>query len=356
MRKKRYQTPGAAPGTLTPLAGALVPKSIHVIHYTADSIEEVDVTRAGDVQPFRDRKGVTWVNVDGLGDVDLISGLGALFGLHPLALEDVLNLPQRPKVDDYEDHLFLVLGMLHFEAKLQCEQVSLFLGPRFVLTFQEDVGDCLDPIRERLRKGTGQLRRQGADYLMYCILDAVLDNYFPFLERLGERVEALEDEVVEDPTRQTLGRVHEVKRELLDVRRSVWPLREVANALARDERSLVNKSTRLYLRDCYDHAVQILDMVETYRELGAGLMDVYLSSVSNKLNQVMKVLTVIATIFMPLTFLAGVYGMNFHYFPEIHWRWGYLAFWIAILIMVVLMLWLFRRKGWLGKTSEEEPK
>jgi magnesium transporter len=240
--------------------------------------------------------------------------------------------------------------------------VSLFLGKDFVLTFQEDPGDCLDPIRERLRTGAGHLRREGADYLMYAILDAIIDGYFPFLESFGETVEDLEDAVVERPTRATLARVHEVRRDLLNVRRCIWPLRDVVNGLVRDETPLIGKNTRLYLRDCAQHTVYILDVIETYRELTASLMDVYVSSVSNRLNEVMKVLTVIATIFMPLTFLAGVYGMNFntsaspYNMPELNWRWGYVACWAVMFLIALLMLVLFRRKGWLGGgTPDESP-
>jgi len=354
MREKRYHQPGMPPGTLTPLAGAIVPKGIHVIHYTPDAVEEVDLCTPSEVAPYKDRPGVTWVNVDGLGDVAVIRELGHLFNLHPLALEDVLNVPQRPKIDSYEDHLFLVTRMLEYNDALHAEQVSLFLGRNFVLTFQEDVGDCLEPIRDHIRKGSGQLRRLGADYLMYAILDATVDHYFPFLESFGETVEELEDLVVEQPTKQTLADIHEVRRDLLNVRRCIWPLRDVVADLLRDESPLIAKATRVYLRDVHQHVVYLLDLVETYREVTASLMDVYISSVSNKLNEVMKVLTIIATIFMPLTFIAGVYGMNFNTsksplnMPELNWYWGYVAFWGLILLTSTVMLLLFRRKGWLG--------
>ncbi len=352
MRAKHHTTPGTAPGTLVPPKGAVVPKTMHVIRYGADSLEEADVSSVDELARLRDGKGVVWVNVDGLGDVELLGKLGQLFGLHPLALEDVVSVQQRPKVDEFEGNLYLVVRMLHYEADLCTEQVSLFLGKDFVLTFQEDVGDCLDPIRERLRKETGQLRCRGADYLMYAIVDALIDHHFPVLERLGEVADALEDDVLSDPQPQVMARVREVKRNLLAIRRSAWPLREAVNSLLRSESRLIGKTARLYLRDCYDHTVRIMDIVETHRELVGDLTDIYLSSMSNKMNQVMKVLTVIATIFMPLTFLAGVYGMNFHYLPEIHWRWGYLTFWIVIAIITLVMLWLFRRKGWLGGGKE----
>jgi len=360
MREKRYSLPGVPPGTLTPLAGAVVPKAIHLIHYTPERFEEKDVASVEEIAPYKSVPGVIWVNVDGLGDVEIIRQIGTLFGLHPLAMEDVLNVPQRPKVDNYEDHLFLVTRMLHLEKGLQAEQVSIFMGRNFVVTFQEAPGDCLDPIRDRIRKGAGLVRQQGADYLMYAIFDAIVDNYFPFLERLGEIVEEVEDEVAEKPVPRTLRHVQAIKRDLLNVRRCIWPLRDAANALVRDDILLIKKSTRLYLRDCYQHTAYILDVIETYREVTSSMMDVYVSSVSNRLNEVMKVLTVIATIFMPLTFLAGVYGMNFHpelspyNMPEVTWRYGYPAFWALILATVLVMLILFRRKGWLGQSKDEE--
>ena len=347
---------GLPPGTLTAPAGAHEPKSVHVIHYRPDDLEEADVGSVDEIASLTKREGVTWVNVDGLGDAALLEQIGALFELHPLALEDTLSLRQRPKVDEYEGHLYLVMRMLHFEKVVTTEQVSVFLGPDYVLTFQEHPGDCLEPVRERLRKGTGQLRSRPAGYLMYAIIDSVVDHYFPFLEQVGEVVEQLEDEVMSNPTRQTLSRVHDIKRGLLDVRRSIWPLRDVINGLIRDESPLLGDVAKLYLRDCYDHAVQVLDVVETYRELAGGLMDFYLSSVSNKMNEVMKVLTIIATIFIPLTFVAGIYGMNFEHMPELKWRCGYAGVWIVMLVMSLGMLAVFRHVGWLGGGAEHKEK
>ena len=353
MAEKRSKRPGLPPGTLVAPPGAVTPSAVHLIHYTADSLEERDLPAVGDIAPYVGKSGVTWLNVDGLGNVEMIRQLGDLLELHPLALEDVLNVPQRPKVDDYDTHIFVVIRMLHLADTVETEQVSIFLGRNYVVTLQEHPGDCLEPVRQRLRKATGQIRRQGADYLMYAILDAIIDNYFPFLERVGEVVEKLENEVVENPTRRTVGRVHAIKRDLLDVRRSVWPLRDALNGLLRDESPLVHKATRLYLRDCYDHAIQVLDIVETHRELAGGLMDVYLSSVSNKMNEVMKVLTIIATIFIPLTFIAGIYGMNFERMPELRQPWGYAAVWAVMVAVAIVMLVLFRRKGWLGRKKHD---
>lgn len=345
--------PGKPPGTLHPPKDALVPKTIHAIHYGPEFLEERDVATADEAAQLHDGRGVLWLNVDGLGDVALVARLGELFGLHPLALEDVVSIHQRPKVDDYGDNLYLVFRMLHYEDSLRTEQVSIFLGKDFLLTFQEDVGDCLDPIRERLRNATGRLRNHGPDFLLYTILDAIIDHHFPVLERLGEAAEQAEDEVVENPTHGTMARVHQVKRELLEIRRSAWPLREAVNALLRTENRLISDFTRVYLRDCYDHAIRILDIIENHRELVGDLTDIYLSSLSNKMNQIMKVLTIIATIFMPLTFLAGVYGMNFRYLPELEWRWAYPAFWIVSILIVLFMLWLFKRKGWLEGEKDQ---
>jgi magnesium transporter len=337
------------PGSLTAPPGAVMPKTIDVFRYTADSVEEKSLARVTDLAAYKDKPGVLWVNVDGVGDAEIVRELGSLFGLHPLALEDVLHVRQRPKVDDYGDHLYVVVRMLHFEEEVESEQVSLFLAKGAVITFQEHPGDCLDPVRQRLRKGTGLLQRHGADYLMYALMDAIIDDYYPFLERIGEQVEILEDQVVEHPTRGTLSRVHDVKRNLLDVRRAIWPLRDAVNILLREDNTLIAKATRLYLRDCYDHTVQALDIVETYREFAGGLMDVYLSSASNRMNEVMKVLTVIATIFIPLTFLAGVYGMNFRHMPELGLPWAYPALWGLMLTVASIMIALFWRRGWIGK-------
>ncbi|KPJ56310.1 MAG: magnesium transporter [Planctomycetes bacterium DG_58] len=353
MEWQRHSPPGTPPSTLVAPREAQVPETVHLFHYTEDSVEETDLADVKELARYRKKEGVTWVNVPGLGSVEMLHDLGELLSLHPLALEDVLQIPQRPKVDDYEGHLFVVLRMLHYEEAVDTEQVSIFLGSDYVVTFQERPGDCLDPIRERLRKGTGQLRRQGADYLMYAIIDTVIDNYFPFLEQVGEVVEDLEGEVVENPTRQTLSRVHDIKRGLLDVRRSVWPLRDAVNQLIREETPLIGKTAQLYLRDCYDHTIHVLDVVETYRELAGGLMDIYLSSVSNKMNEVMKVLTIIATIFIPLTFIAGIYGMNFEKMPELKWPWAYPLVWGVMVVVAIVMLLFFRHRGWLGGEKKD---
>ena len=298
---------------------------------------------------------VTWVDVQGLGERHVLEDLGEVFRLHRLALADVVNVPQRPKVETYENHLFVITRMVLLKegGEFSAEQVSLFLGKNFVLTFQETYGDCLDPVRDRIRTGTGIVRQSGADYLAYAILDAITDQYFPVVEALGERIENLEDRVATHPTPAALDQIYSLKRELLSVRRAIWPQRDAINALVRDESGLIGKEVHVYLRDCYDHAVQLIDVVETLRELTTGLLDVYLSSVANRTNEVMKVLTVVTSIFIPLTFIAGVYGMNFKNMPEIDWRYGYAFVWVIMIAVAASLLWYFGRRGWLR--SEAEP-
>jgi len=357
-RRRPRSSPGAPPGTLTVDPEAPKP-FIRVMGYDQGEFAEGEFAEGEvtDVQTLRDylaRWPVTWVNVDGLGDAETIRRIGELFGLHHLALEDVLTLHQRPKVEEYAEHLFLVVRMLEPGVAVQTEQISMFLGDRFVLTLQEHQGDCLDPIRKRIREAKGRIRTMGADYLAYALLDAVVDAYFPYLDDLSDRVEALEAEVLARPTPETVAKIHEFKRNLLTIRHVISPLREAINALLRDEAQAFSETTRVYLRDCYDHSIQVLEMVETYREVVGGLLDIYLSSVSNRMNEIMKVLTIIGTIFIPLSFLAGVYGMNFDpgaspwNMPELGWRWGYPVFLGLALGVALIELVFFWRRGWLG--------
>jgi magnesium transporter len=352
--RKRFQAPGTPPGTLRPHdAPSAHEVTVTLMDYTPESVLEKPLASIEEAFPYRDSSSVTWINVNGLQDAELLQKLGSHFGLHPLALEDVLNTGQRPKMEDYEDHYFIVMKELRPEGSRRSEQISFFLGRSWVLTFQETAGDPFDPVRERIRKGKGRLRRAGADYLAYALMDALVDGAFPMLESLGERIEELELELVGNPSRQTLHEIHRLKRELLYLRRTAWPQREVILALQREESTLVRPETRVYLRDCYDHTIQVLDMVETYRDLAGGMLDVYLSSVSNRMNEIMKVLTVMASIFIPLTFLAGLYGMNFNTaagpwnMPELNWAWGYPALLGLMAAVAVGMLAYFRRRGWL---------
>ncbi len=352
---KRFAPPGTAPGTLSPLTVHRVERvSISVLEYGPDRVAEWQASGAEEIATRREGLPVLWIDVVGLQDVALLSALGEQFGLHPLALEDVLNTGQRPKMEPYEDHLFVVMKLMHSSTgRMESEQISLFLGERFVITFQEIPGDVFDPVRQRIRTAQGRIRRMGPDYLAYALLDSLVDHCFPVLEEFGERLEDLEQEVVEEPDRETVGLIHAAKRDLLVLRRATWPQREVVSALERFESPLVSKEIRVYLRDLYDHTIQVLDMVETYRDLATGLLDIYLSSVSNRMNEVMKVLTVLASIFIPLTFLAGIYGMNFDprasrwNMPELEWAYGYPAFWVMAAVIVLIMLLVFRRKRWL---------
>jgi magnesium transporter len=352
-RRRRRETLGVMPGTLIvdPSAQRSV---IRVLAYGAEGFIEQDAKRPERVGEILHEWPVTWVNVDGLGDVETIRKLGEIFGLHRLSLEDVVNVHQRAKVEQYEEYVFVVARMPAQGENMETEQFSLVLGEGFVLTFQERVGDSFDLVRDRIRKNLGLIRKRPQDYLAYTLLDAVVDSYFPVLERYGERLESIEQEVVAEPDKATITRIYQIKRDMMALRRAVWPLRDAINGLIRDARQLVSDETRIYLRDCYDHTVQIIDMLETYRETASGLLDFYLSSLSNRMNEVMKVLTIIATIFIPLSFIAALYGMNFSSdtspwnMPELRWYWGY-PFALGLMAAVALgLLYFFRRKGWFG--------
>ncbi len=345
--KRTTRKPGMTPGTLE-IDPSWPKPVIQVIAYGPDQYIEKQIDDVRELDGLIGKYQVLWVNVDGLGDESTIRYLGQLFKLHPLALEDVTSLRQRSKVDDYESNLYTAMRMLSMqEGKLFAEQVSFFLGTNFVLTFQETEGDCLDPVRERIRKKGGLVCNMNADYLLYCLIDSIIDAYFPVLEAYDDRLEDLEEEILGKPDQATMNRLFGVKHDLTGLRRTLWPVREMAGALAHSESPLIKPATLLYLRDCQDHAVQLLELAESYRETGSSLMDFYLSSISNRMNEIMKVLTIIATIFIPLTFIAGVYGMNFKNMPELETRNGYF---IVLGIMAILgfgMLFWFVHKGWL---------
>ena len=356
-RKRRIRSSkaelGLPPGTIVTSEDAQAPV-ISVFLYGPDKYEDLRITDLADIAKLHRKWPVTWVNVDGLGDADVILRLGEIFKLHNLALEDVSSVRQRPKVEEYGESVFVVARMAYIGDPIETEQISIFVGDGFVLSFQERPGDCLETVRERIRQGKGRIRSQGADYLAYAILDAVIDNYFPVLEDFMERYEDLEKQVIEKPDSATMQRIRRSKRSLLSMRRIVWPMREALSALLRDQMKPITKGTQIYLRDCYDHVSQILDMIETFRELAAGLQDVYMSSLSNRMNEVMKVLTVIATIFIPLTFIAGIYGMNFRWMPELGWKWSYPIVWVVMLAIAALMLVYFRRRGWLTPVAPSD--
>jgi len=323
---------------------------LSVISYDQVNLQEKEINKVEEVFSFRKKPSVTWLNINGVHQIETLEQVGKHFGLHPLVLEDIANAGQRPKMEDFDDYIFVVLRMLRFDEKeneTKTEQISLLLGPDFVISFQEKEGDVFDSIRERIRNNKGRIRKMGADYLAYALMDAVVDNYFMILEKLGETIEEIEEKLVTNPTSETLHTLHDLKREMVFLRKSVWPLREVINRLERSESPLINKSTYVYLRDVYDHTIQVIDAVETFRDMLSGMLDIYLSSISNRMNEVMKVLTIIATIFIPLTFIAGIYGMNFRYMPELEQAWSYPAILILMVIITIVMLVYFRRKKWI---------
>jgi magnesium transporter len=343
---------GLSPGTLVHIGKKKIEKvRIRLIDYDQAQVQEKEAKSIAECFPFKDLPTVTWVNIDGLHDIQVMEKIGKHFGLHPLVLEDILNTDQRPKIEDFDDYIFVVLKMLCFDEdqeEVRAEQISIILGPNFVLSFQERVGDIFDPLRERIRNAKGRVRKMGPDYLAYALMDAIVDNYFTVLEKLGEKIEGMEEELVSNPTPETLQTMHNLKREMIFLRKSVWPLREVVSRLERGESKLIMDSTGIYLRDVYDHTIHVVDTIETFRDMLSGMLDIYLSSVSNRMNQVMKVLTIIATIFIPLTFVAGIYGMNFEYMPELKWHWFYpKAFWLVMIGVAGVMLFYFRRKRWL---------
>ena len=327
-----------------------------VLDYTDTQCEFREVKQVEECFPYKDKTSTTWINIDGLHDVSLIEKIGVHFGIHPLIIEDILNTGQRPKIDIFEDYLFVVLKMHSYNSaarNIDTEQISLVLGKYFVLSFQEREGDIFEPLRARIINAKGRVRKAGSDYLLHSIIDSVVDNYFKVLEGIGEEIEDVEDSLIENPVPDTVKKIHSLKSESLFLRKSVWPLREVISTLEREESPLIKKATRIYMRDLYDHTIQVIDTVETYRDIIAGMLDVYLSSVSNRMNEIMKVLTIYAVIFIPLTFIAGIYGMNFNTekspfnMPELSWYFGY-PFALGLMALIgISMLVYFRRKKWL---------
>ena len=352
-QKRISKKAGLSPGTLIHIGEKKTEQvKMQVIDYDDEHLEEKDLDLASieDCLHLKDSPTVSWINIDGIHQVDVIKEIGKIFSLHSLILEDILNTEQRPKIYDLEDYIFVVLKMLSYDSdqnQLRMEQISLVLGKNFVLSFQENTGDVFGPVRDRIRKAKGRIRKMGPDYLAYALLDAIVDNYFLVLEKLGEEIESLEEDLVSHPTPETVQKIHNLKRELIFLRKSVWPLREVINVLEKAETDLIQSRTLIFLRDIYDHTIQVIDTVETFRDMVSGMLDIYLSSVSNRMNEVMKVLTIIATIFIPLTFIAGVYGMNFKAMPELEISWGYPAVLVIMVVIGVMMLMMFRRKRWL---------
>lgn len=352
-----YDKPGSEPGTLN-IEPDAKPSRIVLIDYDAEhAVRKVDVIPKA-LTPYLGTNTISWMDVQGLGSERILKQIGEIFKLHPLLLEDVVNVPQRPKVEDYNEQLMMIVQMVRpkeNEEGFESEQVGFVLGNKYLLTFQEEeIEDCFDIVRERIRANQGKVRQGGADYLMYLLLDSIIDGYFPVLEDYGDRIEDLEDELVIKPRTSQLEEIYTIRRELLALRRAIWPLRNVTNILVRGESTLISSDVQIYFRDCYDHVIQILDIVETYRELASSLMDVYLSSMSNKMNEVMQILTVVSTIFIPLTFIAGVYGMNFEYMPELKSHWGYFMCLALMGAIAGGLVYFFWRRGWFEPFSAQK--
>jgi magnesium transporter len=354
--KKKYTTEhikhiGQVPGTLI-YTGKKSDKDFHVecFDYTKDRIEESILLNISEAKEYKQTESVTWINIDGLKHTDKIEDIGVQYDLHPLVLEDIVNTTQRPKIDEYEDYLFVVLKMLYYDEdeKLAIEQLSLVLGKNYVLTFQEAEGDVFGGIRERLRLSKGRIRGMKSDYLLYALMDAIVDNYFKIIETLGYKIEDLETELFSGTQKENLNEdIQKLKREILRIRRAIFPLREIISRIEKGDHPLIYKRTITYYRDIYDHLIQVSENIDIYREMIWSLMDMYMTTISNRMNEVMKVLTIIATIFIPLTFIAGVYGMNFKNMPELGYENGYYTVWGVMIVVFILMLVYFKRKGWL---------
>lgn len=343
---------GMPPGTVV-YAGEKAPQPVKItlMDYDTNTFKEQTLSTIEEVFDYKTTLTTTWINIDGLSDVSMVEKIGKHFDLHPLVLEDIAVPSQRSKVEDYDDYLFIVLRMLRFDHvknEIINEQVSMILRDHCLITFQETVGDVFDQTRDRLRNNKGRARKMAVDYLAYCLIDAIVDYYFVILDTYGEKIENLEDELLDNPGQQIIGPIHEFKRDLTMLRKCVWPMRELASTMQRSENDLIADSTQVYFRDVYDHTIQIIDTIESLRDVVASLLEIYLSSMSNRMNAQMKMLTLIATIFMPLSFLTGVYGMNFDHFPELHSSWTYpYGFWGLIVVVATTMIIVFRRQKWL---------
>ena len=349
--KKISKKAGAAPGTLIHIGEKKTDKvRITVMDYDPDHLREQVLDAIEETFRFKDLSTTTWINIDGIHDVEPIDKIGKHYNIHPLTLEDIVNTGHRPKAEDFEEYAYFTLKMLHLDEQndeIRSEQISLVLGKNVLISFQEARGDVFAPIRERIRKGKGRIRKSGCDYLAYALLDAVVDHYFIILEKMGTKVETLEEKLIDQPTPDTIQTIHEMKRELIYLRKQVWPIRELINNIIKGEFPLIHEDIILFFNDIYDHKIQVIDTVESYRDVLSGMMDLYLSTISNRMNEVMKVLTIIATIFIPITFVAGIYGMNFKYMPELDWQYGYFIAWSIIGLIVVGMILYFKWRKWI---------
>lgn len=349
--KKASQKTGQSPGTLIHVGEQKIDKArITLMNYDPDRLEEKVLERIEESFACKDSPPVSWINIDGLHEVEVIEKIGNHFGLHPLTMEDIVNTGQRPKLEDSEDYIYLVFKMLKFDEQnshLSAEQVSLILGPHYLISFQETEGDVFNFVRQRIRKGRLQIRKSGPDYLAYALIDAVVDHYFLILEKMGGKIEHYEEQLHEEPTPEILQGIHDLRREMIYFRKQAWPIREVLSTWQKTESALIQDDNKAFIRDVYDHTIQVIDTIESFRDIISGMTDLYLSTASNKMNEVMKVLTIMATIFIPLTFVAGIYGMNFKYMPELEWKWSYPILWVVLIVIFLGMLFYFKRKKWL---------
>lgn len=350
-RKSRHKkSVGLAPGTIIYTgAKSQTETFIEVFDYTKNDYVEQSFTAVEDCYEYKQKESTTWINFNGLNNVKAIEAIGKHYQLHPLVLEDIANIHQRPKIDEYDNCMFVVFKMLYYDSNqtLVVEHISLVLGKDYVLSFQESDGDVFDVIRNRIRLNKGIIRNHGSDYLLYTLMDAVVDNYFLIIETLGEKIETIEEKLFSNPDNALLQEIQNLKKEALKIRRSIFPLREVVSKLEKASNDLIQPKTQNYIRDLYDHTIQVIETIEIYRDMLWGLMDMYMTSISNKMNEIMKVLTIISTIFIPLTFIAGIYGMNFEHMPELKYSYGYPALWGFMILIFISLLYYFRRKKWL---------
>lgn len=350
LSRKTLQKVGSSPGTLVHV-GEKRTDTVHLslMHYDGKDLIERTLDKVEDGLALVDSGATTWINIDGIHDVTFMEHFGRQHGIHPLTLEDVLNTTQRPKAEVFDEYLYVVLKMLRYDTArgaVVSEQVSLIIGPHSLVSFQEAAGDVFEPVRDRIRKGQGRIRSSGSDYLAYALIDAIVDNYFVTLDHVGQRLEEMEEAIDAHPDADLLASIHDVRRELILLRKQIWPMRDVIAQLLKDDSPFISNATRLFIRDIYDHTIQVIDTIGSFRDTLSSLQELYLSMNSNRMNEVMKVLTIIATIFIPISFITGIYGMNFQHMPELAWRWGYPSVWILIVVVVAIMLMYFRSKKW----------
>jgi magnesium transporter len=349
-KSKHHKKIGQIPGTLIYTGEKASNLAVEVFDYNADKFEEKELSQIEDAFIYKSTDSITWININGLSHINDIEKIGNHYNLHPLILEDIVNTAQRPKIDEYDDYMFVVIKMLYYntEENIISEQVSFILGKNYVLTFQEADGDVFENVRDRIRHGKGRIRGLGSDYLLYALIDSVTDHYYSIIEKMGDKIEDLEDNLFNGQTQNEISQqIQDLKRELLKVRRAIFPLREIINRIEKTEHKLILDKTLHYFRDIYDHIIQVTENIDIYREMVWSLMDMYMTAISNKMNEVMKVLTIIATIFIPLTFIAGIYGMNFDNIPELHYKYSYFILWIVMILLFIGMLFYFKRKKWL---------